>query len=230
VETFVDPEQFCGAAHTASGGEELGPADGFGRKRRDLYVKHHKPRRLFGRELCRNARRSLAADKLKPALARVEAKTCPRTDRGPAQIRSRVERLKTLPDYRRRIGIYPLWSLAAITRLAHLGGAPRGVLTAVTVPGQHYLGSASVETKTNEIPVARQLFHKPDLDGRKVSLDALPTQDQTARDAVLEHGADFRLTGKDNQPAVKQNIEKLAAAPLADFSPSAGHPHAGGPA
>jgi len=84
-----------------------GPTDGFGRQRRDFYVQHNKPKRLFCRELCRNARRSLAADKLKPALALVEAKTCPRTDRSPAQIRSLVERLKTLPDYRRRIGVYP---------------------------------------------------------------------------------------------------------------------------
>ena len=66
------------------------------------------------------------ADKLKPALAQVEAKTCPRPDRSPAQIRSLVERLKTLPDYRQRIGVYPLWSLVAITLLAHLCGAPRG--------------------------------------------------------------------------------------------------------
>ena len=73
-----------------------------------------------------NARRSLAADKLKPALAGVEAKTRPRSPQSPAQIRSLVEHLKTLPDYRARIGIYPLWSLVAIGVLAHLCGAPRG--------------------------------------------------------------------------------------------------------
>jgi hypothetical protein len=313
VETFVDPERFCGTVYTASGWQELGPTDGFGRQRRDLYVKHNKPKRLFGRELCRKARRSLATDKLKPAWAKVEAKTCPRTDRSPAQIRSLVERLKRLPDYRRRIGVYPLWSLVTITLLAHLCGAPRSqkelakfakglsqaqraalgvrrqpdgypapsqptfcrmmqrldaeeleklflqaqaqirgpapvqdlivldgkeprqggghsVLTAITVPSQHYLGSAMVDTKTNEIPIARELFHKLDLDGRKISLDALHTQDQTARDAVLEHGADFLLTVKDNQPTVKQNIEKLVPAPPADFSPSTGHLNAGGPA
>jgi hypothetical protein len=32
------------------------------------------------------------------------------------------------------------------------------VLTAICVPSQYYLASAMVETKTNEIPVARQLF------------------------------------------------------------------------
>lgn len=312
VETFVDPEQFCGTVYTANGWEELGLTDGFGRVRRDFYVQHKKPKRLFARELGRKARRSLAADQLKPALAGVEDQTRPRSPQSPTQIRALVEHLKGLPDYRRRIGIYPLWSLAAIGVLAHLCGAPRGqkewslfakglsqvqrralgirrqadgypapgpstfwrfmahldadalekvflqvqeqirgpappdelivldgkeprhggghsVLTAVTVPSQHYLGSALVDQKTNEIPVARDLFHRLDLDGRKVSLDALHTQDQTARELVLEHGADYLLTVKDNQPTLRASIEKLIPAPPADFSPSRGHRDAGGP-
>jgi Domain of unknown function (DUF4338)/DDE_Tnp_1-associated len=311
VETFVDPERFCGTVYTANGWEELGKTDGFGRVRRDFYVQHNKPKRLFARELCRKARRSLAADKLKPALAAVEARTRPRCTQSPAQISSLIEQIKTVPDYRKRIGFYPLWSLVAIAVLAHLCGAPRGqkdlakfakglshaqrralgvrkqpegypapsqptfcrmmeridaqaleniflqtqrnlrgpsppddlivldgkeprhggghsVLTAVTVPSQHYLGSALVDKKTNEIPVARELFKRLDLDGRKVSLDALHTQDQTARDAVLEHGADFLLTVKDNQPTVEKNILKLVTAPPADFSPSADHGASGG--
>jgi len=311
VETFVDPEQFCGTVYTANGWQELGQSEGFGRVRRDFYVHHHKPKRLFARELCRDARRSLAADKLKPALAGVEAKTAPRSTQNPAQILSLVEHFKKLPDYRQRIGIYPLWSLVVIVLLAHLCGAPRGqkdlakfakglsqaqrralgirrqpdgypapsqptfcrlfqrlddqqlekiflqaqsqirgpapkeelivldgkeprqggghsVLTAVTVPSQHYLGSAIVDTKTNEIPVARELFKKLDLDGRKVSLDALHTQDQTARQLVLEHGADYLLTVKDNQPTVKANIENTLSAPPEDFFPRHGQRQPGG--
>ena len=311
VETFVDPAQFCGTVYTANGWEELGQTDGFGRVRRDFYVQHSKPKRLFARELCKNARRSLQAQKLKPALAGVEAKTRPRSTLRPAEIRSLVEHLKGLPDYRKRIGIYPLWSLVAIALLAHLCGAPRGqkdlakfakglsqaqrralgvrrqpagypapsqpsfcrmmahingdeleriflqtqtqlrgpappdqlvvldgkqprhggghsVLSAVSVPSQHFLGSAIVDTKTNEIPVARALFKKLELDGRKVSLDALHTQDQPARELVLEHGADYLLTVKDNQPTVKAHIEKLVAAPPAIFFPSGSHAPSGG--
>ncbi len=311
VETFVDPEQFCGTVYTANGWQELGATDGFGRVRRDFYVQHNKPKRLFARELCKNARRSLQAEKLKPALLMVEAKTHPRSTQRPEEIRSMVEHLKGLSDYRQRIGIYPLWSLVAIALLAHLCGAPRGqkdlakfakglsqgqrhalgvrrqpdgypapsqptfcrmmehlngdeletmflqiqtqlrgpapikdlivldgkrprhggghsVLTAVTVPSQHFLGSAIVDTKTNEIPVARELFKKLDLDGRRVSLDALHTQDQSAHELVLEHGADYLFTAKDNQPAVKANIEKLVSAPTAIFFPSGHHANAGG--
>lgn len=311
VETFVDPEQFCGTVYSASGWQELGQTDGYGRVRRDFYVEHNKPKRLFVRELSNKARRSLAADKLKPALAEVEAKVAPRCTQRVHQIRSLIEHLKTLPDYRQRIGLYPLFSLIAMAILAHLCGAPRGqkdlakfakgmskaqrhalgvrrdklggypapsqstfcrmmqridggaleavllqvqeqirgpaprqdlivldgkepnaggghsVLTAVTVPSQHYLGSAIVDTKTNEIPVARQLFKRLDLEGRKVSLDALHTQDQTARDLVLEHGADYLLTVKDNQPTVHKNIERVVQALPARFSPSAGHPPSG---
>ena len=311
VETFVDPEQFCGTVYTAQGWQELGKTDGFGRVRRDFYVQHNKPKRLFARELCKNARRSLQAEKLKPTLLMAEAKTGPRSTQTPAQIRSLVEHLKTLSDYRQRIGVYPLWSLIAMALLAHLCGAPRGqkdlvkfakglsqgqrhalgvrrqaqgypapsqptfcrmmqhidgdelekiflqiqtqlrgpapaeelivldgkeprqggghaVLTAVTVPSQHFLGSAIVDTKTNEIPVARELFKKLDLDGRKVSLDALHTQDQTARELVLEHGADYLFTVKNNQPTVRANIEKLVPPPPAIFFPSGHHAHPGG--
>ena len=38
VETFVDPEQFCGTVYTANGWQELGRTDGWGRRQRDYYV------------------------------------------------------------------------------------------------------------------------------------------------------------------------------------------------
>jgi hypothetical protein len=99
----------------------------------------------------------------------------------------------------------------------HTGG--HHVLTAVTVPSQHYLGSAMVDEKTNEIPVARELFAQLDLDGRIVSLDALHTQDETARALVLEHGADYLFTVKDNQSTVRENIERIVPQPPAAFFP-----------
>ena len=304
VETFVDPAQFCGTLYTASGWSELGATDGCGRHARDFYVRHERPKRLFLRELCRNARRSLAAEHLRPALAALEAKTPPRATQSAPQLRSLCEHFKAVADYRARIGSYPLWSLLAIVACAHLADAPRGqkdlaafagrlsqgqrralgirqnprtgrcpapsqptfcrlyakvdaraieraaldfqtqvrgapppeelvvldgkeprhsgghhVLTAVTVPGQHYLGSAMVDQKTNEIPVARELFARLDLDGRAVSLDALHTQAETARALVLEHGGDYLLTVKGNQPTVKENIERLVPAPPAAFFP-----------
>jgi hypothetical protein len=303
VETFVNPEHFCGTTYTVSGWQELGRTEGYGRVLRDFYTEHGKPKRLFAKELYPNARRSLAAETLKPSLALVEAKVPPRPTQSSKEIRLIIGHFKNLPDYRKRIGIYPLWSLLAIVFLAHLCGAPRGqkdlekfaaglsdgqrralgirrqrdgsypspkqptfcrlmagidpekleqvilqiqrqirgepdrcelinidgkepkhgsgdaVLTAVTSQSQFYLGSALVPTeKTNEIPVARSLFEKLDLDGRIVSLDALHTQDKTARALVLEHGADYLLTVKDNQSRIHRTLENLIDEPPELFS------------
>jgi len=304
VETFVDPEQFCGTLYSASGWQELGSTDGCGRHARDYYVRHDRPKRLFCRELVKNARRSLQAEHLRPALAAVESLAPPRPTQTARQWRSLIEHFQAVPDYRTRIGFYPLYSLLAVVAAAHLADAPRGqkdlaafaarlsqrqrralgfrparatgrypapsqptfcrlyaavdalavdeavlafqrqlrgppppgdlvvldgkeprqtggqrVLTAVTVPSQHYMGSAMVAEKTNEIPVARELFQRLELDGRAVSLDALHTQADTARALVLEHGADYLLTVKANQPAVAANIERLVSAPPAAFPP-----------
>lgn len=303
AETFVDPEQFCGTVFTANGWVELGQTDGWGRHQRDYYVKHDKPKRLFARELCRNARRSLQAEHLKPALAGVEAKATSRPKGTIQEIASMAGQFKRVPDYRVHFESYPLWSLLTMVLLAVLCGSPRGskalakfarglsqaqrralgirlnpqgrypapsqstfsrclqkvdgrkleerilamqeqvrgqppkddlialdgkepkhgggqgVLTAVSLPGQFYLGSEIVEEKTNEIPVAPVLLERLDLQGRFVGLDALNTQDQTAQGIVLEGGGDYLLTAKGNQPTVEANIKKAVPAPQADFSP-----------
>lgn len=303
VESFVDPEQFCGTVYSASGWKELGLTDGWGRCARDYYVKHGKPKRLFVRELCRRGRRSLQAEHLKPSLAAVEAKVPPRCTQPVGPLRSLAQRFKAVPEFRARVESYPLWSLLTIVACAILCGAQRGpkalagfakklsqaqrralnirpdksgwypapsrptfsrllqavdfgavdrgvrefqaqvrgqppkeelvvldgkqpkhggghsILTAITAPSQHYLGSAVVDQKTNEIPVARQLFDQLDLENRLVSLDALHTQTETGLALVQEHGADYTLTVKDNQPGIHQTIKKLLPEIPAAFSP-----------
>lgn len=308
VETFVDPQQFCGTVYTASGWIELGQTDGWGRCGRDYYVKHDKPKRLFVRELRPQSCRALQAEHLKPDLAAVEAVVPARCTLRVKEVGSIVEHFKKLPEYRKRVESYPRFSLAALMLLAMLCEAPRGqtdlakfagalnrgqrralgvrrnpagkypapsqstfsrflagvdaaklqqtllkvqqlvrgpapkedlvvvdgkeprhgsgasVLSAVTVPSQHFLGSAMVDQKTNEIPVAQnQLIPSLDLEGRLVSLDALHTQDQTARTVVLEAGADYLLTVKNNQPTLRDHIEKKVAAPAALFPPGQAH-------
>jgi hypothetical protein len=311
VETFVDPEQFCGTVYTANGWEELGLTDGWGRRRRDYYVQHDKPKRLFVRELVPKARRSLQAEQLKPTLAPVEKKAGARCYHKGRDIRALTAHFKVLPEYRDRVESYPVWSLVTLMLLALLCDAPRGqkdlaklarrltqhqrralgirpnpqgrfpapsqstfsrllaqldarrlnqslldiqaqvrgqpppheliavdgkeprhgpgdaILSAVTVPSQFYLGSALVDTKTNEIPVARELFGQLDLAGRWVALDALHTQDETARQLVMEAGAHYLLTVKNNQPTLRQNIAKLIPVPPTGFSPSGPDAHPG---
>jgi hypothetical protein len=315
VETFVDPEQFCGTVYTANGWQEVGLTDGWGRHRRDFYVQHDKPKRLFVRELIKKARRTLQAEHLKPSLAPVEKKAGARCYHKAAQIRALTAHFQVLPEYRDRVESYPVWSLVTLMLLAILCDAPRGqkdlaklarrltqhqrralgirpnpqgrfpapsqstfsrllakldarrlnqvlldiqtqvrgqpppheliavdgkeprhgpgdtILSAVTVPSQFYLGSALVDTKTNEIPVARELFGELDLTGRRVALDALHTQDETARQLVLEQGAHYLLTVKNNQATLRQNIDNAVPVPATGFSPSGPHaqlrPHGG---
>ena len=91
----------------------------------------------------------------------------------------------------------------------------------MTVPSLYYLGSAPVPVdKTNEIPVARALFRRLDLEGRLVGLDALHTQVQTACDLLQEAGADYMLTVKGNQKGIRKTLRKMFAATPAAFSPS----------
>ncbi len=305
VETFVDPDHFQGTVYTANGWEELGETDGWGRQRRDYYVKHDKPKRLFVRALEPGACRSLQAEHLKPSLAAVEAKVPVRCTKRVKEIESIVQHFKRLPEYRARVESYPLFSLAALILLAMLCEAPRGqtdlekfargmsqgqrralgirrnvhrkypapsqstfsrflagvdeakldatlqaiqqqvrgpapqdelvvmdgkepkhgsgaaILTAVSVPSQYYLGSAVVDVKTNEIPVAQETVIPPlDLEGRFVSLDALHTQDETARRVVLDAGGDYLLTAKKNQPTLLANIQNKVTAPQAGFPPA----------
>jgi hypothetical protein len=310
AESFVDPEQFCGTVYIANGWQELGLTDGWGRCARDYYVKHDKPKRLFVKELHKNARRSLQAEHLKPGLAMVEAKVAPRCSLGVGPLRSLAQRFQQVPEYRGRVESYPLGSLLTLVACALLCGAQRGpkalagfakklsqaqrralgirpdangwypapsrptfcrllagvsfaavdqvvrqfqaqvrdqpskaelialdgkqpkhggghsILTAVAVPSQYYLGSAVVDQKTNEIPVARQLFQKLDLEGRLVSLDALHTQTETGLALVQEHGADYMLTVKDNQPGLHQTIKQLLPQIPAAFPPSGLDAHA----
>lgn len=311
VETFVDPERFSGASYRAGGWIELGPTAGYGRCRKDYYVAHEKPKRLYVRELRRNARRSLQADRLSPALAKVEEQVVAVCTHRTDQLRSLVSFLKQVPDFRARITSYPIWSLLGVVACAHLCGAPRGqkdlaafarrltqaqrralgirrdrqgrypapsqptfsrllcqvdplkveeailafqrqvrgecppeemvlmdgkelrhsqgtqLLTAVSARTHHYLGSRPVAEKTNEIPVAQALIPELDLEGRLVSLDALHTQDETARMVVLEGGGDYLFTVKRNRPTQRNIIAQVLGPASAGFSPSTEGAHTG---
>jgi len=126
VESFVNPALFQGTLYKAGGWVELGLTQGCGRVGRDYYTRHNKPKRLFVKELCRNACRGLQAEQLKPAWAGVEKKVSPRCTQKAKEIRSLVEHFKKVSDFRSRIQSYPIWSLSTIIALAYLCGAPQG--------------------------------------------------------------------------------------------------------
>jgi hypothetical protein len=68
---------------------------------------------------------------------------------------------------------------------------------------------ATKPKKENEIPAARRLLARIPITGRLVSLDAMHTQHQTAGQIVLEAGADYLLTLKDNQQTLTETAQTL---------------------
>jgi hypothetical protein len=102
--------------------------------------------------------------------------------------------------------------------LRHAQGAQ--VVTLTHPVSQYYRGSQLVETKSNEIPAVRQLLERVDVTGCLVGIDALHTQQETARQIVQEAGGDFLLTVKANQKELRQTLAKRLPTSEQLFSPS----------
>ncbi len=81
------------------------------------------------------------------------------------------------------------------------------VVNAYAVKSGRWLGSEAVAEGSNEIPAARELIKRLDLEGQRVTLDALHTQLETARIIVQEKGGDYLLTVKGNQPGIAETLE-----------------------
>ncbi len=92
------------------------------------------------------------------------------------------------------------------------------IVNAVDSQGR-FLGSVVTQSKSNEIPAARQLLRGQDLLGKITVADAIHTQDETAQQILFEGGGDYLLTVKGNQPTLQKNLEKLFVEQ--GFSPSA---------
>jgi len=119
-------------------------------------------------------------------------------------------------------GPAPREGVAALDGKAVKRSGGEMIFSAVSVPSLHYLGSAPVPTdKTNEIPVARELLQRLDVEDRLVGLDALHTQMETACRIVQEAGGDYMLTLKGNQKGIRRTVQGLMAGTPAAFSPSA---------
>lgn len=92
------------------------------------------------------------------------------------------------------------------------------IVNAVDSKGR-FLGSVITDSKSNEIPAARQLLGEQDLLDKVLIADAMHTQDETGQQILFEKGADYLLTVKGNQSTLQTNLEKLFE--KKSFSPSA---------
>ena len=92
------------------------------------------------------------------------------------------------------------------------------IVNAVDSQGR-FLGSVVTESKSNEIPAARQLLAGQDMLGKILVADAMHTQTETAQQILFEGGGNYVLTVKGNQPTLEGTLEKLFVKQV--FSPSA---------
>jgi hypothetical protein len=72
-----------------------------------------------------------------------------------------------------------------------------------------FLGGVITQTKSNEIPAARQLLGRLELEGKIVLSDAAHTQVETAQVVLYEKGGDYLMTVKANQPTLQKTLQDL---------------------
>jgi hypothetical protein len=99
------------------------------------------------------------------------------------------------------------------------------LVNAIAQPSQRLLGVEAVDKKTNEIPTARTLIDRLDLRGKIVQLDGLHTQHETVRQILYDHGADYSLILRENQPTLLKTAQQLLPA---DLPPCTGQDHGSG--
>ena len=96
------------------------------------------------------------------------------------------------------------------------------LVSAIGAPSGRWLGTVATPASTNEITAARTLLEqvgqRENLSGKIVVLDALHTNQETARLIVQAVGADYLFTVKTNQESLHRTVSGLLAARA--FSPS----------
>ena len=124
AETFTDPEAYAGTCYKASGWEPVGMSQGHRRHRADYYIPNERPKRLWMKALCPQAREKLRAVHLAESLSG----GCVSAPGGmlplnPPQRRSLLEVLRRAPDPRGRNTRFRTGPVLTLVALALLGGA-----------------------------------------------------------------------------------------------------------
>jgi hypothetical protein len=121
AESFTDPEAYSGTCYKASGWQPVGMTEGHSRHRADFFVPNGRPKRLWLKELCPQARQKALASPLAPehapAVMPVAHGLLPLSQ---AQRRSLMEVLRRAPDPRgknTRFRIGPVLSMVAMALL-----------------------------------------------------------------------------------------------------------------
>ncbi len=92
------------------------------------------------------------------------------------------------------------------------GAANAHLLSAFSQSIGLVLGQVAVEDKTNEINAMLDLLCGLVLHGKLITGDAMLTQHRIAKQ-IVEHGGDYLLVVKDNQPLLREDIQAVFEAP-----------------
>lgn len=203
AETFVDPRYFRGTCYRAAGWSALGQTRGYG-KAHGTYHAHGNPKSVLVRELGRQGRRRLLdLAPLQQPMPEVSLMTI--TDK---RLDELWVRLNGIPEHRCRRGIrHGKISILAVALCALVSNAQSigAFLNNHGIMPTH----VRVSEKTNEIPMVKVLLDPLNLKGKVVTLDALHTRTDTASYITEHKKADFVMTVKDNQNALREDIEAL---------------------
>ena len=307
VESFVD-QSLRGTCYRAGNWQLLGLTKGYRRARTDYYTRHGQPKQLWVKELKPGCRELLKSRRLPDWANALEAASVPACVESAQELCGMVKHFGAIPDWRTRLGDYPVAGLVALTACATLCGVQRGqrdlaAFAATLTPQQmqalgfrrkgrprrceapkettffrllsnldsrkleeallawqekvlgarekddrllafdgkklrssqgleitslyavksgRWMGSELTKSKSNEIPAARELLRRADLDGCLVVADALHTNAETAQVIVQEKGGDYLLPVKGNQPTLEATLAVLQENLQNAFSPSAG--------
>jgi len=124
AESFTDPESYSGTCYKASGWQPVGMSEGNSRHRADFFVPNGRPKRLWLKELCAQARQKACATPLPPEHA--QAVMDPAHGVLPLnqlQRRSLMEVLRAAPDPRGKNTRFRIGPLLSIVSMALLCGA-----------------------------------------------------------------------------------------------------------
>jgi hypothetical protein len=170
---------------------------------------------------------SISGALAQPQLRALRAWQNKKTDRREAPSESTFQRTLGKLDAGMLDRLLAAWLSEAGAPYRHLavdGKALRGtegmhLFSAFAAESEAVIAQIKIPEKTNEIPMLPSLLKEVPIEGVLISADALHTQHETARHLVQDRGADYVLTVKDNQPALREACARLLPEPA--FSPYA---------
>jgi hypothetical protein len=102
-------------------------------------------------------------------------------------------------------------------RLRRSGGL--AIASAVGQPSQRVHATVTMGKHDSEIVAVRQLLAKTEFTDQLLALDSLHTQHETIHQILYDHGADYLVPLKDNQPTIRATAQTLLPE---SFSPAGG--------